>query len=522
MKMPHKCILIAFIIIALSSSLIPSNVNAMSKNTDQSVLKIAVSNEPSGISYSNEAGILSGPKSFAVYSNDYYILDASKKLIYICSNNKIVNKIDLSFTKYPMDIRVDKNNIYILDGNDKNTIFTLDKAGNVKSKNDISKLLSGAALFLDMDNNKLIVTDTNGNRTVLNQQLTINKTDITNNMKTKLSNIKSGIITLDSKKDVPVNVNETLGSLIIQHKDKNNNTFVSMEEVADTSKIIVEQTLKEYDNNGKLVGTARIPLEKYYAFPNRFVDIDDNGNGYCLVLGKDTLEILKLELSTNFSSKLGQEKQAYLKEESLTKSASTKNNIITPASIGVTRYQASTEADYLINDTWTIHSSNLKSMSSVTIPTQLRYLSDGASAKGIPYCWGGFDGDRTSSSSNWFSFYDAMSKGINAGNTYCSGYYKYGTAGLDCSGFVSATYKFSSKWGTGDFYYDSSIFTTISTSSLRAMDILVSGSHIVLVASKTSSGINTAECTTSGSGELCKYYFRSWSDLSSYIARTCF
>ena len=54
-----------------------------------------------------------------------------------------------------------------------------------------------------------------------------------------------------------------------------------------------------------------------------------------------------------------------------------------------------------------------------------------------------------------------------------------GTAGLDCSGFVSAAYGFSSKQNTNGLY--SSLNSVASVDDLAVMDCLVkSGSHALL------------------------------------------
>ena len=105
----------------------------------------------------------------------------------------------------------------------------------------------------------------------------------------------------------------------------------------------------------------------------------------------------------------------------------------------------------------------------------------------------------------------------------CSGYYKSGTAGLDCSGYVSRCFNFSSKWSTYDFYDDTSLFQDVNVSQLGNCDIVVHRTnHILLwkgVDYGNSNHIFTYEATTSGL-DKCKDYDRYWSNLNGYKCRT--
>lgn len=74
-----------------------------------------------------------------------------------------------------------------------------------------------------------------------------------------------------------------------------------------------------------------------------------------------------------------------------------------------------------------------------------RYLKDGQLVSGIPYCWGGYVSLDLSNQPQVKNFKDALQKGYIAGNINTSGGYKPLTAGLDCSGFVSAVYKLPQK-----------------------------------------------------------------------------
>ena len=156
-----------------------------------------------------------------------------------------------------------------------------------------------------------------------------------------------------------------------------------------------------------------------------------------------------------------------------------------PASI--TRSQVEQRALSMINLNWTYNSSN----NSTIAPTNSGYVKQPAqlngqtvaSEVGIPYCWGGFDGIDTSSyNASWTSFKDAISKGAYAGNVNTDGGMGYipGTAGIDCSGFVQATYNIPGYKLSTSTMFDK-YFIKINLSDIKHMDILDHpGDHVVL------------------------------------------
>jgi hypothetical protein len=89
-------------------------------------------------------------------------------------------------------------------------------------------------------------------------------------------------------------------------------------------------------------------------------------------------------------------------------------------------------------------------------PSQLHGITDKL-MRGIPYNWGGFDGiDSKSDDAIWTNFNDAIARGAYAGNVNTDYNYGYipGTAGIDCSGFVQATFniKSSNKLSTSTMF----------------------------------------------------------------------
>lgn len=153
----------------------------------------------------------------------------------------------------------------------------------------------------------------------------------------------------------------------------------------------------------------------------------------------------------------------------------------------ITRSEAEQRALTMINLKWTYSASNNSNISPssaslVTKPKQFNDLTTGDMV-GIPYNWGGQDGiDSKSSDAPWNNFIDAVNKGTYTGNVNTEAGYGYitGTAGIDCSGFVQATFNIKDyKLSTSTLF--NQYFTQINMSDLKHMDILDKpGDHVVI------------------------------------------
>lgn len=195
----------------------------------------------------------------------------------------------------------------------------------------------------------------------------------------------------------------------------------------------------------------------------------------------------------------------------------------------ITRSQAEQRALNMINMTWTYSkdkNGNTSSVdaNSVTQPNQYANLTS-AQVTGIPYDWGGQDGlDSNSINTPWTSFLDAINKGAFAGNVNTTAGHSYvtGTAGIDCSGFVQATFNIhDSKISTSTMF--DKYFTKINLSDLKHMDILDRPGDHVLIFDKwgTLNGINGAYTYEStwdqifGGIQGTKKYFVTMDDINN-------
>ncbi|AKN32003.1 peptide-binding protein [Clostridium carboxidivorans P7] len=199
----------------------------------------------------------------------------------------------------------------------------------------------------------------------------------------------------------------------------------------------------------------------------------------------------------------------------------------------ITRSEAEQRALNMINLSWNYSSDKNGVLlanynSSVTQPSQLKDAA-AVTTTGIPYNWGGQDSlDSNSYGSPWSNFLDAVNKGAFTGNVNTEAGFGYisGTAGIDCSGFVQATFNVKdSKLSTSSMF--DTYFTKINLNDIKHMDILDKPYDHVVIFDKwgTQNGVTgafTYESTpdqTYGGIQGTKKYFISMDEINKgYIA----
>lgn len=195
----------------------------------------------------------------------------------------------------------------------------------------------------------------------------------------------------------------------------------------------------------------------------------------------------------------------------------------------ITRSQVEQRAVDMMDLTWTYSSAKNGQLTSkyaayITQPSQLQNLTT-AQMKGIPYNWGGLDSlDSYSYNAGWSSFLDAVNKGAFTGNVNTDAGLGLipGTAGIDCSGFVQASYNIKDyKQSTSTLF--NKYFVKIDLKDIKHMDILDRpGDHVVMFDKWGTlngvSGAYTYEATpdqTFGGIQGTKRYFMTMKDINN-------
>ncbi len=260
--------------------------------------------------------------------------------------------------------------------------------------------------------------------------------------------------------------------------------------VQDCSIISGELELRVTSAEGEFLGSYVLPVQEYAYLPGTYAQVLPNGNIYLMVPTEQSVEIRKIALKETVESQMEAISETVTEKESAY-TADTRyrkrNGLSCTEKVDVSRDEAWKRAREMAEYQWTLkktHTLVSKSEKGVVLPREIAAIKEAnketnswsATITGIPYCWGGFYAldvgfkERT--------FQTVIDKSYVAGNINPEGYYKYMTAGLDCSGFVSATLGFGGKQSTRGL---SDLGSKVSdVRKMENMDILVHpGEHVI-------------------------------------------
>ncbi|MEN6462619.1 MAG: hypothetical protein ABFC94_14785 [Syntrophomonas sp.] len=514
-----KCtFLFLFIFLVQLVSYLP--VNAVNDNK----IYISYGAENEQLGQLTEGTEKEGPKSFAVMDSTIYILDSVKKRVVVYSDGKFDKEILIDYCNYPLDIVCNGTQLYIYDDPDNPIVYQVSLDGKLINKCTVS------IPSLDRTRNSLKRLSVGSNGSVYIVDCAYNEYEldsISGTIKTPSKGIsnkyntqryygqigkdgKRHLISLDSNIDIPLDTQGVSSGVEILGYDKDENVYVLVLDMANTSKTSVEFAVTKYDKNGTFSGVARIPIEQYYYTPIRMVNITPEGNVYLMITGKSGVEFRNLGLSSSINSNILSFAQEQLQGEN--ENAERDNSVLRTFN---SRQTTNDRAWAIDNCYWYYAQYNYQPVPSGAMrPDWLTAYNE--NKYGIPYCWGGFDAmDRHSDGTSWSNYVDAMNNQIFAGNVYCNGSYKTGTAGLDCAGYCGACLGYSNpKPGTWTLWGDSH---SHSLSERGLCDIYIEpNTHVLFFISEQTdgTGIISAEATTSGD-DKCKIYSRTYSWLNS-------
>ena len=260
--------------------------------------------------------------------------------------------------------------------------------------------------------------------------------------------------------------------------------------VKDCSVIAGEIAVYGMTADGTVLGGSILPMLEYAYLPERYVHVTESGMLYALIPAEKECKVERLSLSAQPKSNL----TAIAKKAKSTQNSyirNSKNRLWTgytnPEPITFTREEIYERVLYLANYKWTLAKKNTKTAKygDVVLPRYIAAIAKENEGKsswkaemtGIPYCWGGF----VSPYRNERNQFDTLisKDGYAAGNINTEGFYLWGTAGLDCSGFAGAVFGYSEKPSTTRL---SDIGVRIkNVKELQLMDLLVApGDHVIL------------------------------------------
>lgn len=260
--------------------------------------------------------------------------------------------------------------------------------------------------------------------------------------------------------------------------------------VKDCSVLAGELTLRAVSGDGELLGSHVLPIEEYTFLPRQYAQVLPNGNIYLLVPTEEAVEIRKVSLKEETVSNISLiSETAFEAEREYASDAQSRRNQGKDCKekVKLSRNEVYKRAQDMAEYEWILkktHTNTSKANSGVTLPREIQAMKDAnaeksswsVTMKGIPYCWGGFYALDMGYENNTFK--KVIKNGYVAGNINANGYYKYLTAGLDCSGYVGAALGIKKKINTTSL---SDIGSKVSdVKKLEKMDILVwPGDHVI-------------------------------------------
>lgn len=301
--------------------------------------------------------------------------------------------------------------------------------------------------------------------------------------------------------NIEVETENDLGGMQILGFGPQDDFFVALEELVqnpDTG-LQIDQTVRHYDESGKYMGVARVPITEQYTYVQQGIAISPDGSAYVLATRPDRAEVLRLVFTESLDSILfeppGTSDFTDIHDENLGIEACVSRDTIINTASGYrnnSKYLSSTNTDGTCSGR-----------------QKPRYLGGAGTYYSVSYDWNGFD---TVSGFNGYMYPNTYQAGdINTTSEGCS-------RGVDCSGFVSRTWQLTSKYGT-------CTLEDISTQLPSKNDLLRGDiynkclEHTVLFSSFGSDGMWGYESTTYNSYDRVVLIYSYWTRFSGYNPR---
>ena len=466
---------------------------------------------------------LYGPQSFSVQNDTLRILDTQNRQLKTFINGRWKKSLPVPFDsrdfiwqKNGMGICLSGNTVFQTDGNGwrevyhgplKQTIRRLQKTDEgfvVNYSAGMNLEMGTPALKKGAAKESGVLYDGYKVRLIKEDRAT-GRVDVENLINGRRSNF---II------DVP---RHNLASLQCIGVDKQRHIFLQVELIENEIPLRVARTVQVFDLNGKRL--ARLDLSPFvYAFIENDIRIDHSGNFYQMLASADGVDIYKWPIDSLLQAGAISYPQKYsrsyhynrhiLGDTDAPQSGLAKTTGALPM---VTPDEALAMADRYVRLSWQCADANLthgriQDPNGAEVETP-DWLQVGVNTK-MPYRWGGFETIQ--------QFLDGIQAGRYAGDKATSAVSAY-ARGVDCSGFVSRTWKLPVHYSTR--MMDDEITQPYdSWDKLKPGDAVHKPGHVRLVIANNPNGtVEVAEA--SGKDWRVSYRSYDYSQFTSYTPR---
>lgn len=510
-----KIILLQIIVILFSTNFTTLNGQENEgENQENSCIEILdiIKEDNNTLDYSlwkNDKAVLSlGIEAFAVDSEEgIYLSNYAVGKILVFHKNELTEEINISTFSQPRDIEINEGYLYIFEDTGKISGISL------ADKEEIKEFTVPAILTNTVKQNVIeIGMPVSFINDYLNKQISIYYSN--NHIYFPFYNTK-GKLPLDEYR-LPVLEGRMYKRLISIDKDQNIYILGTQIDNKD-DRIEIREIVYKYKCTGELLGIFETINDKNYITPYNYISVSEIGHIYQLLVLKDRVKVYRLNFTDINNLVLSSEKNTEAELDV------TNNSIQLTDKSYTTRLNFYNKAVELINLNWTYNpQKNNSNLRDVSIPYYLQNIDEERELSGIPYCWGGYDSLATKSTNQkWDNFQDAINKGAVAGNLGITPNYIPGTAGLDCSGFISVVLGLEKREPSWNFLYSRQFTDKIAYHELFFMDLLVKNGHMFFYFDSNNYGITSIETNTLGSEWKVKFFTWSWRALRDmeYCAR---
>ena len=556
--------IVVVLVVAFVASVVPSSIVAADPSETQwtQLATLPVGTAPGEIGYLMhiEGASARGPQALAATPNgDLYILDSVNRRVLTISHSGSRRTIDVPSSRYPREILVTQRAMYLLD--DDNRILELDFDGALlraialpsgMPTHEVFRLveapggavkvwaggyqdfeLDGLPQQVDLEAPLLAKGHTRGVLSPGRQR-----------WRGEMSGPISGRLVVDQRNDqrtgetnderndertIDLATYGTFGSARIIGFDRRGQAYVLFEDLYDGGgRIGVELSIRRYNGDGLMTGAARVPFERFAIAPRRTAEVAPDGTVYVMVPGATAVSIYRLDLGLDYHS--------LIPARPAPRSSGVGSRSPRPLTWGtsLTRGQVMDRANQIQTTGWYWHNTydtkadgTPRNLTAATKPEQLGTV-DGQYFQGVPYLWGGFD--TPYSRSDWgtdlWSNWDGALSRYYPGNGPLVGNISrtvvYGTAGVDCAGFVYAA--------LGDTANPKKGTTSLQVEGLPADapqagqpgNYFANPDHTFFYYFRRldGQGMETLEATTDGNPDAAKRFSRSFSEAAFYDHRS--
>ncbi len=512
------------VIVVLIISLLSFNFSVNAQNTDDKqknmniknelILSLSIGKGDGKVAYSDYVidSERFGPESFAIFDKAIYFLDSVENQIEIFGfDSKHIKTIELPDEEsfYDMEV-VSSDEIVLL--NYKGEVITINSLGDILGKVRIDLKHESDINYQTLyksRNNEIKVKDINRkNEYNINSKEKNNQVDGIKIIANECDSLNQTFN--HNNKIIKIKYKHSAG-LTYPLKSINDREILFFEEEVLLGKgIYTEGRVSKYNTGIRTSMALLEPVLDDETIPNKYIYCTDNGEVYQMVCKKENINIYKLVFTDYERTKIDDK----LENEVFDKlNNSLSNNILgtytTREEIAeLALFQAGTLYDWSWEFDYDIHVSPNNDY--CTPPKHLDQSSESGIVTGIPYKWGGFD--------TMNIFLDKLENGKTAGDINDSSVTSY-TTGIDCSGYVARSYRFSFKLGTSTIpsYFDSTTYSDLLTGEIANRN----GYHVFIFGYyETENGQNvgctTLECTTDGNINATKPWVRSLREMNLY------